>query len=319
MKQNLLKLIGSVAMVSVLFSACIKDDDVELTTQGSSFIKVLQAPENAIFFSPFSDIKSVDLFSLRKNAASNADLMSPTAVKMTLVPDYIDRYNDANGTTFEELPDSLYTTAIAKTGSVYDMSLAAGEAAKEFTIKLNGTKWDLSHTYALAFALSDVGGLKINDGKDTIIALLSVKNRWDGIYEVTGTFSDATNAAFTNAYPLEWQLQTSGPNTCIVADMVELGFPGYLFYTGAGYSYYGSFGLIVTFDPATDKIVKVENYYGMPANTRSAALDPTGINAYQSDTKTINIKYFMIQPSAVPAAPHIRSRFDEVWKYKGER
>jgi Domain of unknown function (DUF1735) len=283
---------------------------------------LLEAPENNLFFSPFTDVKSVDLFSIRKDPSSKEELNKATTITLLSVPAYIDRYNDANGTSFEVLPDSLYTldNAFIKNGDKYTYTFASGKFAKEFTIKLSGAKWDISHTYAVAFALSDVSGKKISSGADTIIATVSVKNKYDGIYTVTGTFSDASNAAFVGAYPLVWELHTSGPTQCVVYDNVELGFPGYLFNTGTGLSYFGSFGLIVNFDPATDKIVSVENYYGQPAaNTRSAELDPSGINAYDAATQTVNIKYFMKQPRVITAAPNIRCFFNEVWKYKGPR
>ncbi len=317
------KIINSLAFLSLLFtfSSCVKNDIVALTNQGSTFIKFLEAPENNLFFSPFTDVKSVDMFSIRKDPSSKEELNKATTITLTSVPTYIERYNDENGTSFDVLPDSLYTldNAFVKSGDKYTYTFAAGKFAKEFTIQLNGAKWDISHTYAVAFALSDVSGKKIS-GSDTIIATVSVKNKYDGIYTVTGTFSDAANAAFVGAYPLQWELHTSGPTQCVVYDNVELGFPGYYFNAGGTFSYYGSFGLIVNFDPTTDKIVSVENYYGQPAgNTRSAELDPSGINAYDASTQTINIKYFMKQPSIVKTPPYIRGSFNEVWKYKGPR
>jgi hypothetical protein len=46
-------------------------------------------------------------------------------------------------------------------------------------------------------------------------------------------------------------------------------------------------------------------------------IDPSGVNKY--DGKTIHFKYWMKQPSLVPAAPNIRTSFDETWTYKGPR
>jgi hypothetical protein len=322
MKSTLLSYITLAGISSLMLTSCIKDDVTDTTDHGSTFIKVLEAPEKKLFFSPFSDVKTVSLFSLRKDANSNAKLNEAAAVKLTPASDLITAYNTAHGDSYEVLPDSLYTLDAGnpKVGGIYQMNLAGGEFARDFVIKLNGAKWDISHKYALGFKITDPAGHPISDGKGEILALISVKNKWDGVYAINGTFSDATNAAFTGAYPLVWELQTTSPTQCVVADMVELGFPGFLFYTGTGYSYYGSFGLVVNFDPATDQITSVTNYYGQPAgNTRSAELDPSGINAYDAATKTINIKYYMKQPSVVPAAPNIRAFFDEEWKYTGPR
>ncbi|CAN5806657.1 hypothetical protein BH10BAC3_BH10BAC3_33170 [soil metagenome] len=319
MKQNLLKLFGCVAVVSVFFSACIKDNDVELTTQGATLVKLLEAPENNMFFAPFSDVKTIDLFSVRKDAATSKDLQTPSPVKVTLVPDYIDTYNDDNGTTFELLPDSLFTTDVAKSGDIYDMSLAAGQASREFTIKLNGAKWDVAHTYAMAFALSDPGGNTISSGKDTVIALISIINAWDGAYELTGTMVDNVNPALTGVFPTEYHLVTAGPTSNIGFSPYYADYYVEILNAGAG-SVYGAFVPVFEFDPATNKIISVVNGYGQPAgNTRSAELDPSGENMYFSDTRTIKVKFFMKQPSVVPAAPNIRTSFDWTLKYIGPR
>jgi hypothetical protein len=175
----------------------------------------------------------------------------------------------------------------------------------------------------MAFIVKKATGGDIISYKDTIITTLSVKNKWDGVYTITGTYSDAIVPAYTGYYPYEWELKTSGPAQCVVVDKKLLnGTPGFLYSTGVGASstFYVDVGLVVNFDPLTDKIVSVVNYYGQPAsNTRSAELDATGANSYNSSTKLISIKYFMKQPSSVAVAPNIRARFDEQWKYLKSR
>ncbi|OLY93587.1 protein of unknown function [Cnuella takakiae] len=326
MKYKLLNTFSILLAASLALTSCIKDDVDDLTTEGDSFVKILESPEKKLFFSPFTDVRTVDLFSLRKDAANSASLNTASSVKVTMNPTAIEDYNAENGTHFEVLPDSLYTLvdpATKVSATEYKFDLAAGQAAKEFSIKLNGAKWDLSHSYAMAFTIADSAGLNITEGKRDVMVFLAVKNKYDGIYEVTGSYVDATNGAFVAAYPYEWELQTTGPNQCMVVDNVNLGFPGFLFETAAGsgsFSYYGNFGLLVNFDPVTDKIVSVTNYYGQPAsNTRSAQLDPTGANQYDASSKTINIKYFMLQPSAVPAPPNIRASFNETWRFVKDR
>lgn len=150
------------------------------------------------------------------------------------------------------------------------------------------------------------------------MAFISVKNQWDGVYEITGTMVDNTSATFTGAYPLQWDLVTSGPNQVIAFDNINLGIPGHIFLNAGSPSYFGSFGLVINIDPNTNKITSVTNYFGQPApNGRSAQLDPSGANYYDPNTKTFYIKYWMMQPSVVPSGP--RTVFDEVWKYLGPR
>jgi hypothetical protein len=310
------------AVSAVLLSSCIKDDVKELGDAGRTFIKFLEAPENKLFFEPFTETRNISLISVRRDANSSAELNKPVTVNLTLDTAAISAYNDANNETFELLPDSLFAivgSGITKTGDLtYQVTFNPGEAAKEFMIGLNGAKWDLSRKYAMPFTIADPGGLAVSSERGEAMTFISIKNKWDGTYEVTGTMVDNANATLTGYYPLEWDLVTSGPNQVIVFDNVYLGTPGHIINAGGSLSYYGSFGLVVNIDPATNKITSVTNYYGQPAgNTRSAELDPTGLNYYDADTKTFYIKYFMMQPSVVPTGPRVA--FDEVWKFTGPR
>jgi len=151
------------------------------------------------------------------------------------------------------------------------------------------------------------------------LTLLSIKNKYDGKYTVTGTMVDFSSAALTGNYPMDVELRTSGPNSVQLYD-VAIGGVFHSILSGGSLSYYGSYGIEITFDPVTNKVVSVTNVYGQPAgNTRSAGLDPTGINMWNESTKTMDIKYFMYQPSVIATPPHIRVSFDENFKYVGPR
>src|SRR5437868_8529690 len=139
MKFNKSIFIASLGVSALLFTSCIKDAAPALGDRGSTIVKLLESPENKIFFEPFTDTRSVSLFSLRKDAATSADLNTPTAVKVKLNPTLVGDYNTANGESFELLPDSLYTldAGIVKNGQSYTMTLNSGDFAKDFGIKLN--------------------------------------------------------------------------------------------------------------------------------------------------------------------------------------
>jgi hypothetical protein len=190
-------------------------------------VKILEAPENPLYFTPFTGINDIDLFSVRKDAKSPADLNSTTTVSIKSVKSLIEAYNDANGTDFELLPDSIYTVDIPNSGNEYDMSFAANEFAKPFTIHLNGDKWDLAHKYAFAAVISHVdGNAKISTGKDTVITFLSVKNKYDANYRITATVSGgASNTATYTEH-----LATVNTNT-VSKDNIGEYFAGYTTYT----------------------------------------------------------------------------------------
>lgn len=84
----------------------------------------------------------------------------------------------------------------------------------------------------------------------------STLNQWDARYRMEGTMTDHTNPAFgwmNNTY--EYSLHTSGTNTDSLV-FKTLNFPGIVIgNTGTGITnatYYGNFGLIMTFDAATN-------------------------------------------------------------------
>lgn len=138
----------------------------------------------------------------------------------------------------------------------------------------------------------------------------------DARYTVTGQMVDMHNTTYTGYYPHEITLLKSGPNQGTMVPK-ELGIPGHLILVGTSLSYYSNFGIIVTIDPTTYKITAITNHYGQPAaNTRSAALDPSGENAWDPKTKNIKIKYWMDEPAV--RSPH-RTSFDETWTYIGPK
>jgi hypothetical protein len=226
----------------------------------------------------------------------------------------VDDYNTANGTAYDVMPAAAYTLP---------SSINIPANSKEGLGEVN---FDIATmiTYGSSFALG-VEITQVSGGPNAVLTahskhvfIIQVKNKYDGVYEVNGTFVDYSNPAFEGAYPLEWELVTTGPKQCVVYDAADFASPtpAYIFWTGTGYSYFGSFGLIVNFDD-NDNIVSVTNYYGQPSsNGRSATLDPSGINKWDPATGNIDISYWLDQPSVI--TPH-RGSMVETWSYSGPR
>ncbi len=144
----------------------------------------------------------------------------------------------------------------------------------------------------------------------------STLNPWDGKYRMEGTLVDAKDPAFVwpgNTYLYDMETLSA---TQVKVISKDLNIAGHLLKNGINLTYYGTFGLIVTFDPATNKITSITNSYGQPSSSgRSAVLDPSGINAWDPTTKNIKIKYWMDEAGF---AGH-RTAFDETWVYIGAR
>jgi hypothetical protein len=323
MSNSLLKYILLMAVVSLTAVGCRKNTVEELGDRGTTMIKILESPTNAFFFEPFANTRQVALFSVRRDANSNASLNTPVTLTLRVDTAAIRTYNTANSNTFELLPDSLFTigTGITKTGNLtYQVTLQPGEFAKDFTVNINGAKWDLSRKYAMPITIQDAGGVALSSGQEKVLAMISIKNKYDGRYTMTGTMVDAANSALTAKSPTDVHLATTGANSVVIVNAgTQISSFRNLFpiMNGADESAYGAFMPVFYFD-ANNKVTKVENFYGQPAsNTRRAEIDPTGENSWDPATKTLKVKWFMFQPSVVASGP--RTSFNYTFEFKGPR
>lgn len=326
MKQKIVFLVFGF-LLTLGISSCVKDSAPELGERGKTIIKFNDGPSKNLFYSPFTDVKTVTVFTFRRDANSAADLQKPIEFVLqedaTLIPaGYVD------------LPAAMYTVvadpSITVASGKINLRFAAGEYSKSFKIALNGAAWtNLSDKFCKAYKVFDANGKQVSAGQGTIKTTFAIKNQWDGVYTVEGTMTDVANPALTHVNvglaaggydPLEIELRTLTPTKCAVFDNSVVGNFASPIWTGTGFSQYGSFSVIVEFDPATNTVIDVTNYAGQPAsNTRYGQLDVTGFNDYNPTTKVVRIKYNMCQPSIVTTAPYVRSTWDETWTYTGPR
>ncbi len=267
MKLNkILQYLGVFGVASLLLTACIKEEDHQKEMGagvGNSFVKFLEAPSKIHYFSPFTEVRTVDLFSLRKDAKDPNSLNTAAKFSLALNPGLVDAFNDENDTHHEIMPDSIYTlanNAFVKSGNGYTVDFSSGDFAKEFTIQLNGAKWDISHTYALGFTITDSANLDINDGKKDIVVIIAVKNKYDGVYRLQGFHN---RVPYNFPYDQEIYLVTAGPNS-VVFYWPAAGSNGHPIGTGpdpeADVSWYGAaISPVIEFDPATDLVSRVYN------------------------------------------------------------
>jgi hypothetical protein len=305
-----------IALVPALLTSCLKardelgvvgDDQGSVTTGIFDRFYFGEAKSFALTGDP--PIETLDLLDIRYSSPRSAT--GPIHVVLAVDNSLVTAYNTANGTNFLALPANAYSLP---NGLEFD--LPAGTSGQyTLPLTLNKNNLNLQNAYAIGFKIVSVSNGVIDELQKNIIVTILVKNKYDGVYEINGTFVDFSNPAFTAIYPLEWELVTTGPTQVKVQDAVNFGtpIPAYVFYTGTGYSYYGSFGLIVNFD-ANDNVVSVVNFYGQPSsNNRTAELDPSGVNKwFAGPPPFIKIKYWMNQPNII--TPH-RAAFDETWTY----
>ncbi|MDP9077274.1 MAG: hypothetical protein M3O71_07630 [Bacteroidota bacterium] len=342
MKTKILQYLALACLLITVFSSCRKESfgGKENSQAGKTYVWITEADASTYtqYFDLFSDVKTIILFTVRRDPASKADLQKAITVKIGL---QTDSTTNAGITVLTSSQVSYPTAADIATGGIYasydgvtptstgwTVNFAPGEFAKNIIIKVKGSTLDLSNVYGGVYKITDLGGFSTKVGYDVIAAGIGVKNPWDGIYAFTGTMSDAANGALSHPNnnlgdkaPMQYELRTISATTCVVYDNYINHQVDVIISSGTGLSYYGSLGIVVTFDPATNKVVKMVNYYGQPAgNSRYLQLDDTGVNAYDPKTQTITIKYDMFQPSVTTLPPpYLRTAWDEKWKYIGSR
>lgn len=237
--------------------------------------------------------------------------VAPADITVTLASDAatLATYNTANGTTKVVPPAtvaSFPTSVVIKKGTTQTTVLGTVTVSPDF---------NFNAAYGLPIKITAVSNGTISGNYAASVYSFGVRNIYDGAYTVTGKLVDAASGAITGNYPLSAGLVTSGANTVKLFDNVIGGFYHSIL-SGTSLSYYGAFGVEFTID-ATNKVTKVVNVYGQPSsNSRSAVLDPSGVNTWDPATKTLKVKYWMDQPTVI--AGH-RTSFDETYTYTGVR
>lgn len=333
--KNIFKLTFIGAALMVAFTGCLKDKGYDRGDYGVNVneiraVSLPQAVAGSVSFALFSSnspqVLAAPVFALEAINTQSTNVN----VQFALKPDLV-----AADPTLTLLPADQYNVNLSAT-------IAAGQALDTLEISIpQSSNLDPNLIYGLGLELvSADNGFQVASNMKEVLIKITVKNKYDGLYDVTGSYSDVSPAGanFSGRYPLEYYLVTTGPssvNVCL--DINGEITPGYLFSNAGAGSYYGSFGSQVTFD-ANDNISDMHNYFGDPANPatgvgnpglgsgapnyaaangRRITLDPSGQNKFDNATRTVHVKYFMLQPSVVPNGP--RAFFDETWVYTGPR
>ena len=361
--RKVLRQLFFLSALAVLITSCEKGEEEFPEVVKSKEKTVVSFPDAvggtfmtlAIDLTP--GVGELAVLEIQRETKTPADLAKPLTVKIRHQNALI---ADASAGQVHELPRTLYTNHPDNPfdGQYWTVTFKPGEQKTYLKILIDASVLlSLPERVGLGFQIADVGEeAEISNSKGQLGVEISAKNNWDGTYAVRGPIVDVftpnliqwanqpgyTAPAWLLAHPGAWEahLVTISATDCVVWDNTVWGLPAIPLYNtnpiqNTGYS---GFGLIITFDPATNKVAKVRNYYGDPtqgpsntlgnpatgsgpplyqaSNTRYAQLDPTGTNTVQSN-RDINIKYLMFHPAAVPVGP--RTTFTQHFEYIGPR
>ena len=179
-------------------------------------------------------------------------------------PSLIDDYNTANGTDIVYLDPSLYTI------QTLDPVIPAGSQNMEFKVFVNNTNpLSLDSVYGLAFKIvSADAGYTVAENMSTAILKIVVKNKYDGVYKVTGTALRVLGTGIDNALsgtitPYEVAYSTSGPNSI----QHNGSFHWANWTASGGSSLPGGYEPNIEFDPTTNNVVAVTSANGAISNS----------------------------------------------------
>ena len=136
--------------------------------------------------------------------AAAADIHVTLSINNALIT----AYNTANGTTVQVMPTAGYTLPLS-------LTIPAGGVNVLVPISVgNTTGLNSNLSYAVALTITAVdGNLKIAENLKNLLIIFSVKNQYDGKYNMRGRFYHPANDPAFSPHLLFVELQTSGPNS----------------------------------------------------------------------------------------------------------
>lgn len=306
-----------------MLSSCLKKRETTMDGDGPrNVVEFKNTGSNTAAGTSFYPLFTQDLGSMQPGESKSFNInvsysgadVAPSDITVQLEVDQtsLDRFNKENGTDYVIPPASVFTlppSFVIKKGQRVATDSAKVTLSPDF---------NFDDAYALPLKIKSVNpSHTVSANFGSAMYGLTIRNQFDGVYTVTGTFSYSLNPAFTGAYPKKLYLVTAGAAKNAYFDpTLNGGAYGYLFNTGTGGSYFGNWAPSFTFD-ASGNVTSVGNFLSDPApRNRHSSLDtdtPGAINKYDLNTKSLDVNYYFWSAGAIVGKIH------EVWTYVGPR
>lgn len=303
------------------FSSCLNDEMIEDQKYGMINLnanKIIEIPDGTIPLT-FKRVGMIDTTLVSVRLAAEEPAAEDIVVSLT-----IDKSAEILGSGVSLLsPANIQIPAT--------VTIPKGKRVSEpIKVKINTDVLTADPSFiAISIASVNKSGYLISGNLGHLTLNLKGPHKWEGRYALTGTMTDFASATLSHVTALWATDATSNPNgDPYTVQIVTKNGSTLMFYdellredflypikSGSNYSAYGAFAPEFVFDSAGN-ITAVVNHHGQPAsNTRSAVLDPTGINKYDEATKSFSVSYYMVQPSAVPTPPSYRCHMVETYTF----
>lgn len=314
MKKHIIKALSLLVAASTLTS-CLKDDRLVLNPDKGHNVIEFANPATIttigsiypLYTFAFPIVPSVTMPVSISYSGPEATAPQDIVVNFAVGTEAdVTAYNTDQEKEFVIMPSALYKL------SANTVTIKKGESKASFSITYTPDKFDFNESYVLPLNITSASSGIISGNFRKILLNVNAKNKYDGVYKVTGTFNDTQSSAFTILTPLTIHLVTQSATTVAMYDPTYFGDFIHPFRTATGVSGYGSFSPLFTFD-TSDKVTSVVNLYGQPAsNGRSGRINVTGINKFDPASKTLEVSYIMVQNGD-------RTFFTEKMEFVGDR
>jgi hypothetical protein len=243
--------------------------------------------------------QTVGVVDVRRDVPNESELNKTLSVTIKEDPSVISAFNNANGSALVALPASAYTVdpGNPRTGADYSLTFQPGEFAKWLKIVLpNSAALDLTKRYGIGLtmvvAVTGADGRVSFENRSTVVEI-GLKNKWDGVYEITGASLRGGDPALTGPFgPYERELGTSGPNS--------VQWLGSVLWAYGASQLPGGYEPNITIDPGTNAITSISSPTGIYATNPIVRTDIVGTShRYDPATKTL---YFEFSYGAGPSS-----------------
>ncbi len=206
-------------------------------------------------------------------------------VKVIGDPTVVTAYNTANGTTYNAVPGGLFAL---KAG---DIQLTETDRKQKVSIMINPANVATGE-WAIGLKISSTTLGEVSQIADKVVIILSVKNKYDGVYHMKGyyTRTDAVGAPYNGPFDTEVFMITTGPTSVAMYSDEVGGFTQPFYdYGGGQITGFGNVGPEVSFNATTDQASGIANYTGTPPMTLYPGANSRFVGG---GTPVIYLKYY---------------------------